>query len=170
MGGVGLAEFLGTFGDPIVSSTDLNRRSGSVLDQARDRPVTISRNGELFALLRRDLAADLVRTALRFGPTLAMIEGALNVAEGKEPSASMAWLKAFDRSDLRKLIRDFLAASIVATGETGKWEEVDAVIHEWHESALLAMSGIFEEVHGSTREEVPLTDPNTIGREPKVVD
>jgi prevent-host-death family protein len=157
-----LRDFLGMFGDQVYSSTDLNRRAGEVLDQARNGPVTISRNKEQFALLRREQAAKLVETALQFGPTIELVEGALCVVEGKEPSVTLAWLKAYDVDDLRKMIREVLVASITALRETCDWDNVNAVIHEWHESALVAMSGVFDETMNSTSERTPLTDPRTI--------
>src|SRR5580658_7840444 len=100
--------FMGVFGDQVYSSTDLNRRAGEVLDNARKGPVTISRNKEQFALLRREQVAELVRTALQFGPIIELIQGALSVVEGKEPPVSLVWLKAFDLGDLRKMIREIL--------------------------------------------------------------
>lgn len=157
-----LTDLMGVFGDQVYSSSDLNRRAGEVLDHAREGPVTIARNKEQFALLRRDQAAELVQVALQFGPILELIEGALSVVEGKEPSAPLAWLKVFDTTDLRKMAREVLAASISALRETGEWEAVDSVIHEWHESALVASSGLLEQAMSSPAEEIPLTDPRTL--------
>jgi len=152
----------GLFGDQVYSSTDLNRRSGEVLNKARTSPVTISRNGEQFALLKREKAAELVQAALQFGPTLELIVGALSVVEGKEPPASVSWLRAFDVDDLRKMIREVLVASISALHETGDWEAVTSIIHEWHESALVAISGVLDEARKSPSEKIPLPDPRTL--------
>jgi len=157
-----IAGLMGMFGDQVYSSTDLNRRSGEVLDHARKGPVTISRNKEQFALLRREQVAELVKAALQFGPTLELIEGVLTVVEGKEPPASLVWLKSLETDDLRKLTREVLAASMSALRETNDWEAVSAVVHEWHESALVAMSGVLDEAMKSTADESPLTDPRSI--------
>jgi hypothetical protein len=163
MAAAALVGSLGLFGDELFTTTDLNRRTGEVLNHARKAPVTISRNGEQFALLRREKVADLIKAALQFGPTLELLEGALCVAEGKDPPTSLAWLKAFEIDDLRKMIREVLVTSISALRETGDWEAVTSVIHEWHESALLAMSGIYEEAMSSPADESlpPLPDPRT---------
>src|SRR5712692_4909745 len=117
----GLAEF-GLFADEVYSSTDLNRRAGEVLDHARKRPVTISRNKEMFALLRREHAAKLITASRQFEPTLELVGGVLSVVEGQEPPASLAWLKAFDAGELREMIREVLAASFAALHETGDWD------------------------------------------------
>ena len=76
---------LGLFDDEVYSSTDLNRRSAEVLDHARKRPVTISLNGEQFALLNREQASRLVRANFQFGPIIELVEGALSVVEKKDP-------------------------------------------------------------------------------------
>jgi len=48
------------FGDEIFTATDLNRRAGHILDEAKRRPVTITRNDESFALLLRKDASRMV--------------------------------------------------------------------------------------------------------------
>ncbi len=50
----------GIYQDRVFQATELNRKHSYVLDCARKGPVTISRNNELFALLRREQAAELV--------------------------------------------------------------------------------------------------------------
>jgi len=157
-----LSSFNGVFGDSVFSSTDLNRRSGEVLDKARRGPVTISRNKEQFALFRRDQAAELVRAALQFGPTLELLQSALSVVERKAPNPSFEWLRAFEVEDIRRMVGEVLVASIKALRESGDWDEVTAVIHEWHESALIAHSEILDESLKAEREEVTLTDPLSI--------
>jgi len=152
----------GLFGDEVYSSTDLNRRSAEVLDQARKGPVTISRNGEQFALFKREQAAGLVRAALQFGSTLELMEGALSVVEGKEPVAALSWLKAFERDDIRKMVREVLVTSISAVRETGDWQAVNDIVHEWHESALVAISGVLAEAMKSPADESPLPDPRSL--------
>jgi hypothetical protein len=155
------ADRFGLFGDEVYSSTDLNRRSAEVLDHARTGPVTISRNGEQFALFRREQAAELVRAALQFGPILDLLAGTLCVVEGRDPAVDLAWLKAFGSDDLRTMIREVIVASIAALRETNNWDNVNAIIHEWHESALVALSGVFEDAMGSPEDEVPLADPRS---------
>jgi hypothetical protein len=152
----------GMFADEVYSATDLNRRAGEVLDHARKRPVTISRNKEQFALLKREHAAKLIETSLQFGPTLDLVVGALGVAEGKEPSASLVWLKAFDADELRQMIREVLAASATALHESENWASVSSIIHEWHESSLVATSGILEQAMNSPAGESALPDPRSL--------
>ena len=159
MGAISVNGFSRMFGDQVYSSTDLNRRSGEVLDHARKGPVTISRNREQFALLKREHAAELVRTSLQFGPTLDLVAGALSVIEGRDPAPALAWLKAFDTDDLRKMIHEVLVSSASALRETGDWDSVESIVHAWHESALVAISGVLDEAMHSPADESPLPDP-----------
>ena len=152
----------GLFGDEVFSAGDLNRRSSEILNRARENPVTINRNSEQFALLRRDQAARLVRSSDHFWKTIELIAAAILVVEKKEPPASMSWLRAFDVDDLRKMIQEVLAESAFALRESGDWEAVDAVIHQWHESGLVAMSGVLKEAMESTPEESELASPESI--------
>jgi hypothetical protein len=165
MASITLIEF-GLFADEVYSSTDLNRRAGEVLDHARKRPVTISRNKELFALLKREHAAKLIKASRQFEPTLEMVVGVLNVVEGQEPPASLAWLKAFDAAELRDMIREVLAASVAALHETGDWDSVNAIVHEWRESALAAISGVLDGAMKSLADEAPLPDPRSFVEAP----
>ncbi len=150
------------FGDDVYSSTDLNRRSAEVLDHARNKPVTISRNGEQFALLNREQASRLVRANCQFGMIIELIDGALSVVEKKDHPTSVAWLKVFDVDDLRKMVREVLTASMSALRETGDWDAVNSIIHEWHESALVELSGVLDEAMSSPSEEVSLSDPRPL--------
>lgn len=156
---------LNLFADELFTTTDLNRRAGEVLNHARKAPVTISRNGEQFALLKREQAAELIKAVSQFGPTLDLIEGALCVIEQNAPPSALLWLKALDASDLKKMLREVLVASASALRETGDWDSVNAIIHEWHESALVAMSGVYEEAMGEPAEESPLPDPRSVAAE-----
>ena len=152
---------LGVFADRVYSSTDLNRHSGEVLNHARQGPVTISRNGEQFALLRREQAAGLIKAVVGSGRTLELVGGVLTAIEGGTMPPAMIWLKAFDRDELNQMTREILTATIRALNENGDWEGVEAVIHEWHESALVAVSGEIAEAINAPAQESPLTDPTT---------
>jgi len=155
---VGIEDF-GLFSDEVYTSTDLNRHDGEVLDHARTRPITISRNREQFALLKRDHVAKLIQALLQFGPTLKLVQGAWCAVEGKEIPSDVAWIKAFDNDDIRKMVGQVIEASVTALHDTGDWDKVGAIIHEWHESALVTMSGILDEALRSQANESPLPDP-----------
>jgi hypothetical protein len=157
-----LAGFSGVFGDRVYSAKDLTRRTAEVLDQVQKAPVTISRKQEQYAILKREQAAGLIRSTLKIIPIIELLEGALSAAEQKDPPRALAWLRAFDQDDLRKLVREVLTASDAALRGVADWDTVDAIVHEWHESALVIMSGTLAEAKSSPADEVPLPDPRAI--------
>jgi prevent-host-death family protein len=153
----------GVFGDEVFTSTDLNRRSGEVLNRARLGPVTISRNNEQFALLRRDQAASLVRTVSGVGEMVVLLSEAKSLLSGGEPLAAFSWLKVFEKDDLEKLCSEVLCAARNALSGESDFDEVDAVIHEWHESALVAQSGVIDQaIFQESTEEADLPHPATL--------
>lgn len=145
---------LGMFNDVVFTATELNRNNSAVLNQARKRPVTISRNNEQFALMMRDQAASLVRAVVCFQETIEVLRGAVVAIRGETPNPAVAWLSAFDKEDLSTFLDELLPvaerASTIADSEG--WDEVDAIIHEWHETALAIRSGTLEEALSSRQE------------------
>jgi hypothetical protein len=131
------------FGDDVYTSTDLNRRSGEVLNHALLRPVTISRNGEHFALLKREQASGLVQTAAQSMRAIQVLEAVLSLGNGGTVAEPLSWLTAFDADDRAKMCREI----VIALGRgvsTRNWEDFEAVLHEWRESGLVAQSGVLD--------------------------
>jgi hypothetical protein len=153
--GSGLVAPKGLFRDKMYTSTDLNRRAGEILNSARCGPVTISRNNEQFALMKREQAASLVNTANNLNEAMELIRGALYAIAKRPVSQSVSWLTAFDKDDLFKFVDEIL----VTSRQAGDWEQLDAVVHEWHESAMAMSSGIAGEILEEGTEIFPLTDP-----------
>lgn len=88
------------FDDVIVSATSLNRRSGEILDQALDKCVTIMRNEQAFALLRREQVVEmtsLLRSAQRILDLLHAIELARS-GVALDPQTNSSGLPRFDRT------------------------------------------------------------------------
>jgi hypothetical protein len=157
-----LREF-GVFGDEIYTSTDLNRRSGEVLDRACMRPVTISRNNERFALLRREQAAGLFEAVHVLDKIVELLSEAKAAMAGEPPSASFSWLTIFDKDDLGKLCSEVLNETRSAFLGRTSWDTIESTIHEWHESATVAKSGIIDHVmYKETAEETLLPHPNRV--------
>lgn len=67
--------------------------------------------------------------------TLALIKG-----ETIELSDSLKWLTEFDAEDLQEMLDDI--------HDRGSVDDVDYVIHEWHESALVIQSGVLNSFVG----------------------
>ena len=136
------------FSDEVVSAKDLNRQSGRILDVALERPVTITRNSQAFALLPRQDVTTLIQSVkvgrLAFevtGVAYRLIQG--EVIDSEHP---YAWLRTFDADDLKDFVEE--VRSIVHQFEDSPkaWEEMDALIYEWKESSLVISSRVLDEM------------------------
>ena len=154
----------GLFSDAVFTATELNRRGGAILDRARRGPVTISRNNEQFALLRREQAAKLVGTVSRILRSVALLSEAHAAIAGGPTSEPFKWLEVYEKDDLQKLFSEVLAATLKAASGECDWDDVDALIHEWRESAAIAKSGVLDNAMFAPSEEVPLEHPEEILR------
>src|SRR5690606_21041044 len=113
------------FEDQIFTATDLNRRGGAILDLALSKPVTITRNDQHFALLRRELVADL--SALRdqvnmftevMGAIRSMQSG--NKLHDDHP---YRWLQIYEADDLAVMSDELMEAF----AEVNRGEDLEAV-------------------------------------------
>jgi hypothetical protein len=152
----------GLFSDEVFTSTDLNRRSAEVLNHARKSPVTIARNYERFALIRREQAASLVRG---FTQMIEVVELALGdaVLRGGRPEAvppGVTWMKALDEEDRLSMLSEVLASCAQASADDS-WEAMGEVVHQWREAAAVMESGVLRQAMGSEADEQPLTDPGS---------
>jgi len=152
----------GIYGDELISATELNRHPGQVLDRALEHPVTITRNEHAFALLRREEMADLVKAAAQTRVVVEVINVAYLLSQGKETGSDYpyGWLKVFDTEELNELVTETINAFRLGS-DTRDWGMLDAVIHEWHESAIAINSPELEKAFSDELDEVPLTKPTT---------
>jgi hypothetical protein len=153
---------LGLFSDEVFSSTDLNRRSGEVLNRARNGPVTIARNNERFALLRRDQAAGLIQGLAQLKEVIELFEGAMSAKAGLKPPASMVWTTHLNEDDSRSMINEVLAACARAS-TVNDWSAVGDLIHEWKESAAVIHSGVLRRSTAEPSDEQLVPDPASDG-------
>jgi hypothetical protein len=132
----------GIFGDELVSAKDLNRQSGRILDIAFERPVTITRNNHYFALLRREDVTYLVQAARAVRLAFEVSGVAFRLMQGAEigDENPYAWLSVFDKNELEEFT-DEIASTIHRFENTPSvYQEVDAVVYEWRESAIVVGS------------------------------
>jgi len=151
------------FSDEIFTATDLNRHAGQVLDQAKHHPVTITRNDETFALLSRKDASRMTREAsnAKLMASLATAISLYGMAAQMVPAEHpFEWVNAFGREELRELLVDVHGAFRGAVEGEGAWDNFEAVLHEWHESAIaLRSDALIDAFAAPSGEEVPLTPP-----------
>jgi hypothetical protein len=152
------------FGDEIFTATDLNRRAGQVLDEATNRPVTITRNDEAFALLNRKDASRMVETAsnARLMVDLVTAISTYSLAKAQIPVGhTFEWLNAFDTDEVKDLLAEVHLAFRRAADAEISWGDFEAVIHEWHQSAIAIRSDVLAAAFSAPSEEVRL-DPPTL--------
>lgn len=150
------------FGDEIFTATDLNRRAGHILDEAKHRPVTITRNDEAFALLPRKDASRMVEAVAASTQMIALMTAVYKFKQvGMEvPTESpFEWLNAFDAEEALDLLAEANQTFHRALAREASWDDFDAVLHEWHESAIAVRSESLAEAFLAESKEVPLTPP-----------
>ena len=130
------------------------------MDMALEHPVTITHNDHAFALLRREKMAELVKAAAQTKFVVEIINVAYQLSQGKEIGSDhpYRWLKVFDGDELSELVTDVISIFRLSC-ETGSWDTLDAVIYEWHESALAINSPELKAAFSDRLDEVLLTPP-----------
>jgi hypothetical protein len=73
---------------------------------------------------------------------------ASQLMEGEKVAADhpYAWLMEFDRDDLKDFINDVTRTFEEFVGLPNAWFEMDGIIYEWHESSLIAASGVLDDL------------------------
>lgn len=148
------------FGDAVYTSTELNRRTAEVLNTALKRPVTVSRNNEQFALLRREQAAELFRGREEIAFVAALLSAIQTADREGQVTGTHSWVVEFDKDDRSRLSFEVVSLLHQITCGTAEWDDLESAIHEWKESALVAASGDLDEAMSAGGEgETPLPKP-----------
>ena len=137
------------YSDCIVTSSELNRRSGQILDTALTTPVTITRNNDSFALLRRELMANMAKGIEQTDKVSQLVNVAYKLSSGQEIESSneFKWIEEFDSEERSELVNEVYEALELAKS-TDDWDEVRDVIHEWRESAIAIASEELDQTFG----------------------
>lgn len=151
----------GVYSDKIITATDLNRQPGRILDMALERPVTITRNDQSFALLPRNDMAQLVKVAQQTSTVLEAIDVAyrLRLQEQIDTEHPYGWLNVFEPDELSDFIEDVMSAFRALGSKPKAWDRLDAIIHQWHESAIAIQSDELAEAFSDEHDEVLLAQP-----------
>ncbi len=75
------------------------------------------------------------------------------------PGHSFEWINAFDMEELRDLQNEVYGAFRSAMDAGTSWNDFEAVLHEWHESAIALRSDTLAAAFAAPAGEVPLTPP-----------
>ena len=141
------------YSDELVTATELNRQPGRILDKALEHPITITRNDQSFALLRREDVALFVKTAQHSREIVELLNTAfrllLKQTIGNEHP--YGWLAVFDTDELNEFINELMSAYRVSDRQEQAWNELEAIIHEWYESALAISNPELEAAFSQTQ-------------------
>lgn len=155
------------FSDKIIKATELNRKSGSILTQASSQAVTIVRNDEYFTLVRREEVTNLVAEATHAKNVFEVVNAAFFVSRGGAAGVESpyGWLRAFDSDEIQDFVTEVLTAYRSAAVIPNGWDNINTIIHEWHESAITILSGDLDAAMSSSEwddeeDEVLLTPPS----------
>jgi hypothetical protein len=130
---------MATIPEEIVSATELQRDMKRVLQEAEQRPIYVRRPGGIVITMvdrnswvHAQQAQDwLARTA---NVMLYILMRARNLPA--EPPTDFAWLKLFTLEDLREFTEELGTALQSASAGLRPFSDVDAVLKEWHRSAV----------------------------------
>ena len=137
-----IAIFSNAFSDELITATELNRQPGKVLDKAYEHPITITRNDQSFALLRREDVAYLVKGVTQSKAVFEVLSVAFRLLLGQKIGYEhpCGWLSVFDADELQDFIKEVSEAFRLTDTSNQAWDLIDATIHEWHESAIAISS------------------------------
>jgi hypothetical protein len=137
------------YSDCIVTSSELNRRSGQILDTALTTPVTITRNNDSFALIRRELMTNMAKGIEQMNNVTQLVNIVYRLTSGQEieSTSRFKWVEEFDSEERSELVNEVYEALELAKS-TDDWDEVRDIIHEWHESAIATKSEELSEAFG----------------------
>lgn len=129
------------YNDTIYTSRDLNRSTAKVLDKALEEPVTITRNNDSFALLRREKMGDMSKKILYTRVVAYLYEAIckVNMQQVLDPGDPYKWVDKFDREEHIDLLSE-LSSAMQHSENTDDWEELRCLILEWSESAIAISS------------------------------
>lgn len=137
------------YGDYLVTSSELNRRSGQILDTALTTPVTITRNNDSFALVKRDVMTNMANSISVMDSFIELTSVIRRVDLGQEIESSngFKWVEEFDGEERCELL-DEVYSALEKAKKINDWSVVRDVIHEWRESAIAIASEELGEAFG----------------------
>jgi hypothetical protein len=131
--------------------SNLTRKIVELLVQAAQQAELVSQSEAEAVLYQNVEPTDIAVQALQ------AIATATALSQNQPTSNDFfAWLNVFDIDELQDFIHELLIASAKST------EEIDAVLHEWNESAIAIASPALAEAFQSETDEVALTDPSVV--------
>ncbi len=153
------AIFSNAYSDELVTATELNRQPGKILDKAYEHPITITRNDQSFALLRREDVAYLVKGITQSKAVFEVLSVAFRLLLEQEIGYDhpYGWLRVFKADELQDFIKEVSEAFRLTDISNHGWDLLETIIYEWHESAIAITSPDLAAAFNDESDEVLLT-------------
>ncbi|HEY9702070.1 MAG TPA: hypothetical protein V6C58_06475 [Allocoleopsis sp.] len=154
-----LSTFSNTYSDELITATELDDQTWRVLDKAYEHPVTITRQDQYFALLRREDVAYLINGIKQSKTVCELLSVAYCLLIGKNINYEhqYRWLKVFDQDELKDFIQEINEVFLLNDTSDNTWELLEAIIYEWKESAIAISSPDLAFAFNDETDEIPLT-------------
>ena len=123
----------------VVSSTEVNRRPGAVLDQAEGTPVLVTRGDGDLVIATHALVRGWLDSDARSGHLAELNEYLIRRLihhDATDHGGPFDWLSHFDDEDLETFVAELRTAHRNARRRPSTWPLFDAVLHEWQESSI----------------------------------
>lgn len=149
--------------DQVFNSTTLAKQASMVLDQADKGVVTITRNNEAYAILNREQASWLVPANKYLSEACYVLAAASqrissNAVDQENPCP---WVASIDTKHLKEMLTEITSILAKVASDDSQWEELDAVIYEWHRSAIAAADADLRTAFQAPIEAIPLSTAST---------
>lgn len=144
--------------DPVFNSTTLAKQTSMVLDQADKGVVTITRNNEAYAIFNREQASWLVKANKYLGEACYVLAagGQCLSDSAVDQENPCQWVASIDTKHLKEMLTEITSILAKAASDDSQLEELDAVIYEWHRSAIAAADSDLRTAFQALNEAIPL--------------
>lgn len=126
-------------GDKVITSTDLNRKTGKYLRQAARSPVTVKMKDADLVILNREDAARVCEEAAQLAQMMGLAEYLLSKYGGGRRTAladDFSWLDVLDRDELSEFIEEYGDMLRKVIRGSAAVSDLGDLLHEWYASAL----------------------------------
>jgi len=150
-----------TFGDGIANASDLAENAEAILDQALQRPITLVRGDQYFALAPRAQVGRWVRAAHQMPVVLEIMTDLFRLASLNQAPVDpdREWLRGLSPDDTVQFITELAEAAEQVLRSEGTTEPVDLVLHEWQETGRAQLSANVIESFAAPLDSILLDPP-----------
>lgn len=143
--------------EEIVSTSDLQKRTKECLERAAERPVSVQRpGGGAITMVNRNTWTHNAQAHEWLTRNASIMRYILSRVRNQkvDPPTDFYWLNVFDVDELRDFTEELLTATQAACSDLRPFLDVEAVVKEWHHSALALMDEELQQRFKTATEEI----------------